>query len=110
MRALVTGATGFIGRPLLSKLDAPAVLTRDPERARQGLPAADAHAWAPAAPDLLPALAPHLAGRLVQLGHYSFVRARKVGPPHEGRPWSLYRRLPDGVIVYFAGPDGPGKG
>ncbi len=47
MRALVTGATGFIGRPLLSKLDAAAVLTRDPERARRSLPGADAHAWAP---------------------------------------------------------------
>jgi len=34
MRALVTGATGFIGRRLLSKLDRPVVLTRDPHRAR----------------------------------------------------------------------------
>ena len=35
MRALVTGATGFIGRRLVAKLDRPAVLTRDPERARE---------------------------------------------------------------------------
>jgi hypothetical protein len=34
MRALVTGATGFIGRKLVSKLDHPVVLTRDSDRAR----------------------------------------------------------------------------
>ena len=33
MNALVTGATGFIGRKLLTHLDRPVVLTRDPERA-----------------------------------------------------------------------------
>ncbi len=37
MRALVTGATGFIGRRLLSRLDRPVVLSRDPERARIAL-------------------------------------------------------------------------
>jgi uncharacterized protein (TIGR01777 family) len=35
MRALVTGATGFIGRRLVSKLDQPVVLTRNPIRARE---------------------------------------------------------------------------
>ncbi|MFM7519511.1 MAG: TIGR01777 family oxidoreductase [Planctomycetota bacterium] len=37
MRALVTGATGFVGPRLLRLLDAPTVLSRSPERARQRL-------------------------------------------------------------------------
>lgn len=35
MKALVTGATGFVGPRLLRLLDAPTVVTRDPERARR---------------------------------------------------------------------------
>ncbi len=37
MRALVTGATGFIGQKLLERLDRPVVLSRDPARAQQKL-------------------------------------------------------------------------
>jgi uncharacterized protein (TIGR01777 family) len=37
MKALVTGATGFVGPRLLRLLDAPVVLSRDPERARATL-------------------------------------------------------------------------
>ncbi|HEY2762386.1 MAG TPA: TIGR01777 family oxidoreductase [Pirellulales bacterium] len=37
MRALVTGATGFVGRRLLERLDRPIVLSRDANRARQSL-------------------------------------------------------------------------
>ena len=37
MRALVTGATGFVGRRLLAKLDHPIVLSRKPQRAREEL-------------------------------------------------------------------------
>ncbi|HEY3225722.1 MAG TPA: TIGR01777 family oxidoreductase [Planctomycetota bacterium] len=49
MRALVTGATGFIGRRLLAKLDRPVVLTRDPHRARALLgPDLSLFAWDPA--------------------------------------------------------------
>jgi hypothetical protein len=47
MRALVTGATGFIGRHLLSRLEDVVVLSRNAERAKQSLPAVVAHAWAP---------------------------------------------------------------
>jgi len=48
MRALVTGATGFIGNRLISKLDHPVVLTRDPDRARATLGAdVTAFAWDP---------------------------------------------------------------
>lgn len=37
MRAVVTGATGFVGRRLLEYLDRPTVLTRNPEKARDSL-------------------------------------------------------------------------
>jgi len=37
MRAVVTGATGFVGRRLLGYLDQPTVLTRNPEKARESL-------------------------------------------------------------------------
>ncbi len=47
MRALISGATGFIGESLFTELEAPAVLTRDPERARGRLPGAAVFAWAP---------------------------------------------------------------
>lgn len=50
MRALVTGATGFIGRQLVTKLERPAVLTRDPDRAKSVLGAGVVpFAWDPAA-------------------------------------------------------------
>lgn len=50
MRALVTGATGFIGGALLKSLTSPIVLTRDPERARRSLPPdVVAHRWEPIA-------------------------------------------------------------
>jgi uncharacterized protein (TIGR01777 family) len=44
-RALVTGATGFIGARLVSRLDSPVVLVRDPGRARRALGAIDGRAW-----------------------------------------------------------------
>jgi uncharacterized protein (TIGR01777 family) len=48
MRALVTGATGFIGRRLVATLDHPHVLTRDPARARETLgPDVVPFAWDP---------------------------------------------------------------
>jgi uncharacterized protein (TIGR01777 family) len=48
MKALVTGATGFIGSALVAKLDHPVVLTRDPARARERLgPAVTPFAWDP---------------------------------------------------------------
>lgn len=49
MRALVTGATGFIGRRLVRRLGTAVVLTRDPERARATLGDVEAHRWDPEA-------------------------------------------------------------
>lgn len=49
MKALVTGATGFIGRGLVASLAHPVVLSRGPERARRELGAVDSHPWDPAA-------------------------------------------------------------
>jgi uncharacterized protein (TIGR01777 family) len=45
MRALVTGATGFIGRRLCAHLERPVVLSRDPDRAREALGDVEAFAW-----------------------------------------------------------------
>lgn len=49
MRVLVTGATGFIGRHLAARLTRPAVLSRDPMRARAALGPVDAFRWDPEA-------------------------------------------------------------
>ncbi|MBX7072816.1 MAG: TIGR01777 family oxidoreductase [Pirellulales bacterium] len=45
MRALVTGATGFIGSRLAATLDRPVVLSRDPARAKKSLGDVEAYAW-----------------------------------------------------------------
>lgn len=47
MRALVTGATGFIGKHLLPRLTEPVVLTRDPERFKSDQPGVRVHGWNP---------------------------------------------------------------
>jgi hypothetical protein len=50
MRALVTGATGLIGRALLPRLEPPvAVLSRDEQRAAQCLAGVEVHRWDPEA-------------------------------------------------------------
>jgi uncharacterized protein len=47
MRALVTGATGFIGRRLAASLDRPMVLSRRPETAKRILGNVETFAWEP---------------------------------------------------------------
>ncbi len=49
MNALVTGATGFIGRALVKRLGGATVLTRDPVKAKRVLGDVPAHAWEPTA-------------------------------------------------------------
>jgi uncharacterized protein len=47
MRALVTGATGFVGGRLLEQIAEPVVLSRDPQAARAKCPRAEVHYWDP---------------------------------------------------------------
>ncbi|MBI4042072.1 MAG: TIGR01777 family protein [Deltaproteobacteria bacterium] len=47
MRALVTGATGFIGRRLLRQLTNPVVLSRNPEKAKKILGSVEVYRWIP---------------------------------------------------------------
>jgi uncharacterized protein (TIGR01777 family) len=49
MRALVTGATGFVGRRLVARLERPVVLSRRPDAARRILGDVEAFAWQPEA-------------------------------------------------------------
>lgn len=47
MKALITGATGFLGRRLAARFEKPVVLSRNPERAGTMLPEARTFAWNP---------------------------------------------------------------
>lgn len=50
MRAVVSGATGFVGSRLVERLERPLVLSRSPERARAALgDGVEPHGWDPAA-------------------------------------------------------------
>ena len=88
MRALITGATGFVGRRLLEEIAEPVVLSRDPQRARASLPRVEAHFWEPLA-GLPPADAFagveavfHLAGEPVGEGRWT---AKKKQLIHDSR-------------------------
>lgn len=47
MRALVTGATGFIGKKLVARIEHPVVLSRDMAAAKHAFPDAQVFAWEP---------------------------------------------------------------
>ncbi len=84
MRALITGATGFIGRRLLEQVDEPVVLSRDPASAKQKLGKIEAFAW-----DLMSGPPPaeafrdvsavfHLAGEPVAEGRWNADKKRRI--------------------------------
>jgi hypothetical protein len=85
MRAVVTGATGLVGRALLRRLTPPvAVLTRDDARARRLLGPVDAYRWSPeAGPAPVAALRGadvvfNLAGEPVAEGRWTPERKRRI--------------------------------
>ena len=84
MRALVTGATGFVGRRLLARLARPVVLTRDPERAKRALGDLEIHRWDPVAgPPPEAAFRGveavfHLAGESVAQGRWNAAKKARI--------------------------------
>lgn len=84
MKALVTGATGFIGQRLLPWLKWPVVLTRNPERTGTALANVELHRWEPeAAPPPAEAFRGvdtvfHLAGESVAAGRWSAARKQRI--------------------------------
>jgi uncharacterized protein (TIGR01777 family) len=85
MRVLVTGATGFVGRRLLAKLDRPVVLSRDAARAEKSLAKfqVKAFGWDPEKPppaeafDGIDALI-HLAGDPVAEGRWTEAKKERI--------------------------------
>ncbi|MBI3464753.1 MAG: TIGR01777 family protein [Planctomycetes bacterium] len=83
MRALITGATGFIGRELVKRLDQPVVLTREPARAKELLGKVEAYAWdamtapPPAALERVEAVF-HLAGDPVAEGRWTAKKKQRI--------------------------------
>ncbi|HEV7225776.1 MAG TPA: TIGR01777 family oxidoreductase [Pirellulales bacterium] len=84
MRALITGATGFVGSRLLKQIDEPVVLSRNPESAGKALGGVEAYAW-----DLMSGPPPaeafrgveavfHLAGEPVAEGRWNADKKRRI--------------------------------
>jgi len=99
MRALITGATGFIGRRLLERVSDPVVLTRDPARTRGALPRATLFAWDPlAGPPPAEAFRDvravfHLAGEPVAQGRWSTSKKERIRASREIGTSNLVKTL-----------------
>jgi uncharacterized protein (TIGR01777 family) len=85
MKAVMTGATGLIGRQLIDRLPQPTILTRDAARARQSLGAkiADAVAWDTSRPPPASVLEGvdavfHLAGEPVAEGRWTAAKKARI--------------------------------
>jgi uncharacterized protein (TIGR01777 family) len=91
MRALVTGATGFLGRRLLEKLDRPVVLSRNADKARAKLAAHQVevlswdseHEPAPAAAFHGVDVVFHLAGDPVGEGRWTAAKKKRIRDSRE---------------------------
>jgi uncharacterized protein len=91
MRALVTGATGFIGHHLLRRLDRPVVLSRNADQARRALAQynVEAYSWDPmAGPPPLKAFEGvdtvfHMAGEPVASGRWTAAKKRRIRDSRE---------------------------
>ncbi|HET7755357.1 MAG TPA: TIGR01777 family oxidoreductase [Anaeromyxobacteraceae bacterium] len=83
MKALVSGATGFLGRAVCARLDDPTILSRDPDRARAALRASRSYAWDLSAPPPLDAFdgveaVLHFAAEPLTGGRFDRSKARRV--------------------------------
>jgi len=84
MKALISGAIGLVGKRLVRELDRPAVLGRDPHRARERLgPDVAAFSWTPERPPPAEALSGveavfHLAGEPVVAGRWTAAKKRAI--------------------------------
>lgn len=84
MRALVTGATGFVGERLVARLEKPVVLSRSADRARKALGDVEAYDWDPTkAPAPIEAfdgvdVVFHLAGEPVAEGRWSAAKKQRI--------------------------------
>jgi uncharacterized protein (TIGR01777 family) len=124
MRALITGATGSIGRELVKRLERPVVLSRSATRAKQLLGGVEAHAWDPmAAPPPAAALEGvdavfHLAGDPVAEGRWTAKKKQRIRDSREIGTRNLVAglrqlRQPPAVLVsasaidFYAASDEP---
>ncbi len=83
MLAVITGATGLIGRALVARLEGPRVTSRDPVTAERELPGARAFAWKAEGPFPTEALEGadvviHLAGEPVAEGRLNAEKKRRI--------------------------------
>lgn len=84
MRALVTGATGFVGRRLLEQISQPVIVSRDAAQAQRRVPRAQVCSWdperEPAPTEALEGVEAvfHLAGEPVAEGRWTAAKKRRI--------------------------------